>query len=323
MRLVYALWRFWQQRGYLDEGRRNIDRLSGRIDRLTPESRARFAEAAGGVAYWQADFAVAVRWYDAALAIRRELADPDDPQSQRELANALYNRGYTRVAQIMGVAAEDRIRIPTAQPMMEEALAIYRTQGDTAGEAACCGVSVGIYLFTGRDGCRGGALPVDSIALHRDSGQRTMEAWSLHMLSVTHVMQDRIPEAAEPARQAIPELQRGGDLSEITLALDVLAVVAVAAANGCEAVAFGGRRASCSGPAAPPWPSGTRASSRTCPSASGRPSMSPPWSRCPRRERPCRWKRPSHTPWARRVLQRRLVPTPDRLKVARESARQR
>ena len=144
VRLVYALWRFWQQRGYLDEGRRNIDPLSERIDGLTPESRARFAEAAGGVAYWQADFAVAVSWYDAALAIRRELADPDDPQSQRELANALYNRGYTRVAQIMGVAAEDRHPDPTAQPMMEEALALYRTWVMRPGKPPCCGVSAAI-----------------------------------------------------------------------------------------------------------------------------------------------------------------------------------
>ena len=54
VRLTFALWRFWQKRGYLDEARRLMDSLAERVGD-PPDVRARFAEAAGGVAYWQGD----------------------------------------------------------------------------------------------------------------------------------------------------------------------------------------------------------------------------------------------------------------------------
>jgi tetratricopeptide (TPR) repeat protein len=212
------------------EQRRHIDRLSERIDGLAAETRARFAEAAGGVAYWQADFDSTVRWYDEALSIRRELADPNDPRSQRELANALYNRGYAGVALIMGAVADGGRPDTTAQDLMEEALAIYRAQGDTAGEANLLWGLGGYRLFVGETA----AAEEDfgrAIELHRDSGQRTMEAWSLHMLGVARVMQGRLSEAADPARHALRHFSAGGDLGGITLALDLLAVVAVDAGD--------------------------------------------------------------------------------------------
>ncbi len=74
--LVFALWRFWQRRGYLDEARRLVDRIAAQPWELDPDERARFAEAAGGIAYWQADIEATRRWYDEALAIRRSQAEP-------------------------------------------------------------------------------------------------------------------------------------------------------------------------------------------------------------------------------------------------------
>jgi predicted ATPase/class 3 adenylate cyclase len=226
VRLAFALWRFWQQRGYLDEARRDVDRLEERIGGLTADTRARFAEAAGGVAYWQADFAATTRWYDQALAIRRELADPDDPASQRELANALYNRGFASVALTMGAVADGGPPDATAQDLMEESLAIYRAQGDAAGEANLLWGLGGYRLFLGE----AAAAEEDferAIELHRDSGQRTMEAWSLHMLGVARVMQGRVSDAGDAARHALRHFNEGGDLGGITLAVDLLAVVAV------------------------------------------------------------------------------------------------
>ena len=55
VRVAFALWRFWQQRGYLNEARVRLDDLRGRGWDLSPVLRARLAEARGGVAYWQAD----------------------------------------------------------------------------------------------------------------------------------------------------------------------------------------------------------------------------------------------------------------------------
>ena len=101
VRLGFALWRFWQQRGYLREGRQRLTALEAHGWDLAPQTRARLLEALGGVAYWQADGAASGPWYEAALGIWRTLGD------RREIANALYNLGSSNVAGLLaGVSRE-------------------------------------------------------------------------------------------------------------------------------------------------------------------------------------------------------------------------
>ena len=57
--------------------------------------QARFAEAFGGIAYWQSDQRTATRLYDDALRLWRELGE------KREIANALYNRAYADMIEVM------------------------------------------------------------------------------------------------------------------------------------------------------------------------------------------------------------------------------
>ena len=96
VRVGFALWRFWQQRGYLNEARIRLDDLRGRGWALSPVLQARLAEARGGVAYWQADQITAEACYAEALELWREIGD------RREIANALFNRAYSDAAWIMG-----------------------------------------------------------------------------------------------------------------------------------------------------------------------------------------------------------------------------
>ena len=228
VRLAFALWRFWQQRGYLDEARALLDRMAAQDWDLEPDLRARFAEAAGGVAYWQADLAVAVRWYDLALVIRREGARGGDPESRRELANALYNRGYVAVAEFMQGPREEARPDPASRAMMEEALAIYRELGDRGGEGNLLWGLGGYLLFAGEP-AEAEAYFGRSMELHRAAGHRTMEAWSLHMLGSSLLIQERYAEAGEPCGHALRHFGEAGDVSGITLALDALALVALAA----------------------------------------------------------------------------------------------
>jgi predicted ATPase len=69
VRLGFAMWRFWQQRGYLREARRRLESLLGKGWDLSEILRARLLEAAGGIAYWQADHKWTVIWYGEALQI--------------------------------------------------------------------------------------------------------------------------------------------------------------------------------------------------------------------------------------------------------------
>ena len=135
--LAFALWRFWQQRGYLNEARARFEAMAARDWDLEPIERARFAEAFGSIAYWQSDRAASTRWYDEALSLWRRIGD------RREIANALYNRAYADMIVVM--QGDDAAGLLEAtRAMLKEALDIYAELGDTGGEG---NVSWGLGSF--------------------------------------------------------------------------------------------------------------------------------------------------------------------------------
>jgi predicted ATPase/class 3 adenylate cyclase len=218
-RLSFALWRFWQQRGYLNEARARFEQLEAQGWTLDPTDQARFDEAFGGVAYWQSDRETATRHYDRALEIWRELGD------RREIANALYNRSYADMIDVMeGVITE--LPKDFATPMLDEALAIYRELGDKGGEGNILWGLGSIYYFTA-DAATAEGWYHQALELHRAAGNRTMEAWSLHMLALAIVGQRRFGESAVVARHALQHFYEAGDVSGVTLVLDDLAIVAI------------------------------------------------------------------------------------------------
>src|SRR5207248_7750825 len=70
LRLGFGLWRFWQRRGHLAEGRRWFERLlaiPGAEARTA--ARAKGLTGAAGIAYWQNDYGATLAWYAEAEAI--------------------------------------------------------------------------------------------------------------------------------------------------------------------------------------------------------------------------------------------------------------
>ncbi|MGH2816099.1 MAG: ATP-binding protein, partial [Actinomycetota bacterium] len=116
-----ALWRFWQQRGHLTEGRRWLEEVLAMPSGQAPtEARAKALAGAGGIAWWQEDLAAARGHYQEALAIERQLGDP------ARIAEALYNQGF-----VAGAEGE----FDTAARLFEESLELSRQAGDEAGIA--------------------------------------------------------------------------------------------------------------------------------------------------------------------------------------------
>jgi tetratricopeptide (TPR) repeat protein len=220
-RLATTLWRFWQQRGYLNEARARFEAMEREDWRLDPADQARFDEAFGGVAYWQSDAPTARRLYDEALRIWREIGD------KREIANAAYNRAYADMIDIM----EGRVdpprhgkEIPT--PLLDEALQLYRELGDQGGEGNILWALGSVHYFTA-NAIDAEAWYRRSLELHRSAGNRTMEAWSLHMLGLAILGQRRYLDGLEVIRHALRHFYEAGDVSGVTLVLDDLAIVAV------------------------------------------------------------------------------------------------
>jgi len=127
MRMISALWRFWQVRGHLLEGERRCEAVLGLpgVAAQPPSLVSRGEGAAGSIAYWRNDVRATHEHYAAALAAAREADEP------ALLAESLYNMGF-------GASPEDTglIRYAEGRPYFEESLAIYRSLGDRPGEAS-------------------------------------------------------------------------------------------------------------------------------------------------------------------------------------------
>jgi predicted ATPase/class 3 adenylate cyclase len=218
-RLAATLWRFWQQRGYLNEARARFERIAAQGWTLEPVDQARFDEAYGGIAYWQSDQSTATRLYDEALRIWREVGD------KREIANALYNRAYADMIEIM----EGRAGAPhdgSGREKLDEALAIYRELGDAGGEGNILWGLGSLAYFTS-DAETAESWYRQALELHRTAGNRTMEAWSLHMLALSRVGKRDFGGAVETGRHALRHFYESGDVSGVTLTLDDLALSAL------------------------------------------------------------------------------------------------
>ena len=123
MRLGAALWRFWQIRAHLTEGRQLLSDLLSLDADVDPAVRARAISAAGSLAYWQNDPKSTERLYTQSLELRRSVGDP------AEVASALFDLGHA-------LSVMDAIKDSARGRALEtEALEIYRSLGDPYGEA--------------------------------------------------------------------------------------------------------------------------------------------------------------------------------------------
>ncbi|MGK2850405.1 MAG: hypothetical protein ACSLFN_05800, partial [Candidatus Limnocylindrales bacterium] len=190
---------------------------------LPPTDRARFAEAFGGIAYWQSDRVTTVRWYDEALATWRTLGD------RREVANALFNRAYADMMVAMGGNAIPGT-LDVSRQMLAEALEIYQALGDQGGEGNILWGLGSFYYFTA-DATTAEEWFRRSLDLHRAAGERSMEAWSLHMIALSEIGQRKFDAATATAAHAMRHFYESGDVSGVTLVLDDFAQIAVASGD--------------------------------------------------------------------------------------------
>ena len=176
-----------------------------------PEARKRALEAAGGIAYWQADMDAAQVWYDECLVLTRATGD------KLEIANAVYNDSFPRVL--------TRTDMQTALDLLDEALALYRELGDKSGIAQCLWGIGNVYHFMGD--YTAAVAPLDeAITLFRGLNNGFGLGWALHTRALAAI---NIADAttAEPLiAEAFDLFSKAGDISANTILLDDAAQVA-------------------------------------------------------------------------------------------------
>jgi predicted ATPase/class 3 adenylate cyclase len=209
-RLVYALWRFWQVRGYLVEGASWCQRvLALPTDGVPPLVRMRALEAAGGIAYWRADAPTARDSYEKAYDLARTFG------SDADKANAAYNLAFVYVIQMSD--------LPGGRELLETAREIWKRLGD---KAAIGRASWGIATFLqfgkretiGREALeRALAAASEALSVHRQGSNRFDLAWSLHLLGMVHVKLDAYADASREFREAAELFRAADDLSGLAI----------------------------------------------------------------------------------------------------------
>lgn len=211
LRIVGALPRFWEVRGYLSEGRRWAALALERGRDTPPPVRVKTLYKAALLAFYQGDYAEA----NSQLEETRSLVEPmaDRPL----LARILYNLGM--IPSIQG-------QHDLARRRFEESMSIFQQLGDRTAVAKCLNELAQIAQAEGDyDGARG--LYTQSLSLHRQLGNRRSVAIVLENLGLL------ARDAGEPA-QARPLLEESlaidrdlGDKAGIANCLTKLAQLAV------------------------------------------------------------------------------------------------
>jgi predicted ATPase/class 3 adenylate cyclase len=220
-RLVAALWRFWQVRGYLVEGARWCERvLTLPMTGVPPLVLMRGLEAAAGVAYWHGDFPVASDAYTKAADLAHAHAD------EATQANAEYNLSF-----VYGIAGTD---LPRALDLLRSAREKWARVGDRAGVArAAWGLAAFLQM-----GQRGKIDPSrleearvaaqEALAVHRAGSNRFELAWSLHITGMIDAKLEAFAAAAAAFREAAQIFTEDNDISGLVIIASDCAELAAA-----------------------------------------------------------------------------------------------
>jgi tetratricopeptide (TPR) repeat protein len=213
LRLAGAVWRFWQRRGDIREGRRWLDDGLARGVDVPPAVRAKALWGASWLAHFQGDYARAIALSEEYLALARAGDDALD------VRNALTG---------LGMAAVAEGRFAEAIPPLQEALAVCEPLGDT-WHRATSRLNLGIATLLVGNPAESAILFEEALVLYQKRGDEVFAARTLQHLGYVALRQD----AAIARRRFADSLRALFDLDEKPGAADGLeAIAAVRAAMG-------------------------------------------------------------------------------------------
>jgi predicted ATPase/DNA-binding SARP family transcriptional activator len=168
LRLVVALWRFWDVRGYWSEGRRWVDMALALQGAPPLGLRAAALNAAGSLANNQGDFREAEALWEQSLVLKREDGDP------RNIAAALNN---------LSIAVQRQGNYERSVALLEESLALKREIDDRTDLPHSLN-NLGITVQHMGDLDRAVALYEEAATLWRDLGDDLNSAYAQLNLGV-------------------------------------------------------------------------------------------------------------------------------------------
>jgi predicted ATPase/class 3 adenylate cyclase len=228
------LWRFWQQRGHVLEGRERLIRLlalaaaPGAPD-VPPGIRSRAEEATGSLWYWSSTERRAPRdYYERAVEYAVESGDRD-----RE-AWARYNLAFTY--DFTPAAGDAGPPDPAAAGALRtQALDIFRELGDRRGIAESLWAMGGNALAIETDPAAARARVLEAIPLLQEIGDLSTLGWAHISLGLQAALSGDLVAAEDRVGNAADVFARDGDTAGQIVAVQALG--SLAARRGDDATA--------------------------------------------------------------------------------------
>jgi predicted ATPase/class 3 adenylate cyclase len=211
LRSAAAIWRFWQLRGRLSEGRDRLERLLAISSPTRDQVRARALGALGGIAYWQNDNPVTRASYEQAADIARAAGDP------RLLATALSNLSFIPFME------HDEER---AEAILREGLAAAEQSGDRL-LVADLWTGMAFLEFSRSRHPSGLELRRRAIEVYREDGDGWKVAENLVGLALMSRSAGDVDAARVHLREALGLLSQAKDTISMSGALNGFALVAI------------------------------------------------------------------------------------------------
>jgi predicted ATPase len=220
LRLGAALFRFWETREHLTEGRDSIARLlalEGTAAR--PKLRARLLFAAAVLAGEQGDYASARQLFEESLETCLKLND---------------NRGVAVALNALAVNARNRGELAVASLLFERCVAIWKDLGDSADIARALSNLANVTKLQG-EYVRASSLYDECLTMFRKAGDGAGVAWTLNYLG--DVAREKADLAAARAfcEQSLAAFRQLRDSWGIASALSDLASLSFDQGNDAEA----------------------------------------------------------------------------------------
>ena len=196
LRLCVALFRFWDMREHLTEGRARLETIVRMAGSERTRERARVFLFLGALATAQGDYPAAERFLKQSLTLYEDL---DDPSGIASSLNAL------------GISARDRGDYSAAQSNLERSLACWRLLPDKLAIARCLHNLANVVKVRGDYGRAQWALR-EAAEIFAELGDRNGAAWSINQQGDVAREQGDVAGAREFYQRALAAFRETGDL---------------------------------------------------------------------------------------------------------------
>ena len=195
VRLCVALFRFWDMRERLTEGRARLETVLRLAACVPTKERARVSHFIGALAAAQGDYPEAERYLQQSLSLYEESADPS---------------GIAVSLNALAVLARDRGYYAAAESNFERSLACWRMLEDRLAIARCLHNLASVVKVRG-DYSRARRSLCEATDIFAELGDRSGEAWSINQQGDIAREQGDVASARGLYQRALSTFREAGD----------------------------------------------------------------------------------------------------------------